>query len=631
MEERELLILNPAPFVWQHKDSQIPKPFTVSKFFFDIDMGMFQIKEGRGGSGAARFPYSFDKITIKVGNGAVEGPFPNEVALLTRLRQLNYPGYIEMVNAFGLISIEGGNILRLGNDGLLYVPDSGGGGSTTYIADGANTTVSGSGSFVDPYMINAEAGGSQDLQQTTENGAITNIPIVVGDPTGVHTTHAANGVTVWLGDEMDEDTKSIFVGNDGVLALKILSKNDGFTAPKVSLSENQFDLRSDNEQFVNSKIVTDADGIKENILSNGKTINRIVPQSFTDVGTGNELNITTADASGDFTEVLTVNGIPADPNGNVTVPTGGGAVSSVNGQTGDIVLTQDDVLDGTTYKQYSATEKTKLAGIASGATANTGTVTSVTGVSNETTVASGTTTPVIGISSNYTTARDAVANAKVENNLTASTTVAPSKTAVNTALALKADLASPTFTGTPTAPTATAASNNTQLANTAYVHNELLGFARTISKDVNSSPTVSGTTKTMLYTIPIEIGTYAPGDVLKIATFLNKVGVAGGANFRIEINTSNTLTGATPIGIVNMGASNLTTPFVRNYNVRTGGILEGFPFSSPAISDESAAVAAARSTTSFDNTTTKYWLFIDVQNINAADTTSASSYALTKL
>jgi hypothetical protein len=49
---------------------------------------------------------------------------------------------------------------------------------------------------------------------------------------------------------------------------------------------------------------------------------------------------------------------------------GGGAVSSVNGQTGVVVLNQDDVLDGTTYKQYSQTEKTKLAGIAAGAEVN---------------------------------------------------------------------------------------------------------------------------------------------------------------------------------------------------------------------------------------------------------------------
>ena len=49
---------------------------------------------------------------------------------------------------------------------------------------------------------------------------------------------------------------------------------------------------------------------------------------------------------------------------------GGGAVDSVNGDVGTVVLNQDDIGDGTTYKQYSATEKTKLAGVASGATAN---------------------------------------------------------------------------------------------------------------------------------------------------------------------------------------------------------------------------------------------------------------------
>ena len=42
---------------------------------------------------------------------------------------------------------------------------------------------------------------------------------------------------------------------------------------------------------------------------------------------------------------------------------GTGAVDSVNGDTGVVVLNQDDIGDGTTYKQYSATEKTKLAGI----------------------------------------------------------------------------------------------------------------------------------------------------------------------------------------------------------------------------------------------------------------------------
>ena len=49
------------------------------------------------------------------------------------------------------------------------------------------------------------------------------------------------------------------------------------------------------------------------------------------------------------------------------------------------------------------------------------------------------------------------------------TTVAPSQNAVFDALALKAPIASPTFTGTPTVPTATAGTNTTQVATTAFV------------------------------------------------------------------------------------------------------------------------------------------------------------------
>ena len=49
------------------------------------------------------------------------------------------------------------------------------------------------------------------------------------------------------------------------------------------------------------------------------------------------------------------------------------------------------------------------------------------------------------------------------------TTVAPSQNAVFDALALKAPLASPTFTGTPTAPTAPPGTDSTQIATTAFV------------------------------------------------------------------------------------------------------------------------------------------------------------------
>jgi hypothetical protein len=53
-----------------------------------------------------------------------------------------------------------------------------------------------------------------------------------------------------------------------------------------------------------------------------------------------------------------------------TITGGGGSVTSVNTLIGDVVLNQDDILDGTTNKQYSLTEKNKLAGIAAGAEVN---------------------------------------------------------------------------------------------------------------------------------------------------------------------------------------------------------------------------------------------------------------------
>jgi hypothetical protein len=49
--------------------------------------------------------------------------------------------------------------------------------------------------------------------------------------------------------------------------------------------------------------------------------------------------------------------------------------------------------------------------------------------------------------------------------------------AISGAISSKADLASPTFTGTPAAPTATAGSNTTQVANTAYVKAEITSLS----------------------------------------------------------------------------------------------------------------------------------------------------------
>ena len=53
-----------------------------------------------------------------------------------------------------------------------------------------------------------------------------------------------------------------------------------------------------------------------------------------------------------------INGVLQESGGG-----GGGAVDSVNTKTGVVTLNQDEIPDGTTYKQYSQTEKTKLSNI----------------------------------------------------------------------------------------------------------------------------------------------------------------------------------------------------------------------------------------------------------------------------
>jgi hypothetical protein len=67
--------------------------------------------------------------------------------------------------------------------------------------------------------------------------------------------------------------------------------------------------------------------------------------------------------------------------------------------------------------------------------------------------------------------------------------------ALETAVATKSDIASPAFTGTPTAPTAAAGTNTLQLATTAHVFAERSNTATLTNKTVNlTSNTLTGTT-----------------------------------------------------------------------------------------------------------------------------------------
>ena len=81
--------------------------------------------------------------------------------------------------------------------------------------------------------------------------------------------------------------------------------------------------------------------------------------------------------------------------------------------------------------------------------------------------------------------------------------------AIAGAVSSKADLASPTFTGTPAVPTATAGSNTTQVANTAYIRTELTTErteTATLTNKTLTSPTINGGTITGITDLAIADG-----------------------------------------------------------------------------------------------------------------------------
>ena len=103
---------------------------------------------------------------------------------------------------------------------------------------------------------------------------------------------------------------------------------------------------------------------------------------------------------------------------------------------------------------------------------------------------------VIAAGADAATARTAIGLGSVDNTSDAGK---PVSTAQQTALNLKANLASPALTGTPTAPTASAGTNTTQVATTAYVNAEIAADAAPLShvgtggtEHANASTSVAG-------------------------------------------------------------------------------------------------------------------------------------------
>ena len=142
----------------------------------------------------------------------------------------------------------------------------------------------------------------------------------------------------------------------------------------------------------------------------------------------------------------------------------------------------------------------------------------------------------------------------------------PTVDAVNVGLGLKSNIASPTFTGTPSAPTATVGTNTTQLATTAFVlanagsGDMTLGTAQTVTalKTFTNTPSVTGGVTINNTNTNTSTGN---GQLINSSGFIG-LKVIGSGTYGIYVD------GTFPIGIV--ATANNGTTGLKTYNQGTG-------------------------------------------------------------
>ena len=253
---------------------------------------------------------------------------------------------------------------------------------------------------------------------------------------------------------------------------------------------------------------------------------------------------------------LTINGVVFGGSYNdladkPTIPTVPGNVSAFQNDAGYLVASDiENKVDkvsgkGLSTNDYTTAEKNKLAGIASGATANTGTITGVSlnGTSVATSgVANLQKIPTKIVINGGQKAVDQGGNVDLGTYLTE-----------HQSLTHLAPIASPEFTGTPTAPTPTSASGSTQIATKGYVDTAVAG----------ASGGGSGSGKVYLGKCLTAAGTAAKVGTID-GTFTLEVGCIVGLSSTITNTASNpTLnvanTGAYPIW---HGNAKITTSYL---------------------------------------------------------------------
>jgi len=220
----------------------------------------------------------------------------------------------------------------------------------------------------------------------------------------------------------------------------------------------------------------------------------------------------------------------------------------------------------------------------------------------------------------------------VDSSLSSTSTNPVQNKVINTALGTKAPLASPALTGTPTAPTATAGTNTTQIATTAFVKSAVdtaSAAVRSFSKVKVGSTTVEADSATDTLTLEagsnVTITPDATNDKVTIAatdtTYSEATTDAAGLMSAADKTKLNGIaTGANKTTVDSSLSSTSTNP-VQNKVINTA-LTAKAPLASPALTGTPTAPTAAAGTNTTQIATTAF--------VKAAVDTSASGLKIFK-
>jgi hypothetical protein len=149
-----------------------------------------------------------------------------------------------------------------------------------------------------------------------------------------------------------------------------------------------------------------------------------------------------------------------------------------------------------------------------------------------------------------------------------------------------------------------------------------------VSKDIADSAALTGTTAiTLMKSILILANTYLTGDVVKILNRVVRNSTSGTASNYFYINTTNSLTGATLVGIQSGGFRFYSME--RNLYIKSATISETCNNATSANSDDAASLVVAKQNLNIDWTVNQY-IIAAFQNAVVGESTIASSLIIQK-